>query len=364
MLACALIVLAACADPYADGVATAPAEPRVAAASATFAPPTPAPTPTPASETPTPPPTAAPIVATSTPTPADRATPTPSATPAVVATPTRVTTATATATPRAHGDPATPSLLDASRIVSVYGAPDVPAMGVLGAGAPEDAAAKAESLAREYTALDPSRPAIPAFHLIVAVAQPLPGADGTYLARLADTQVQQYVDIARAQHMLLFLDVQVGWSDPLTEVEALAPYLAEPFVHVALDPEFATRPLGEAPGQAIGVLSATQVNAVQAYLAQLVIDRGLPPKILIVHQFLERMLDHADAIGRYTGVSLVIDMDGFGAPALKLFKYDRYAEASYAEFPAIKLFYKWDDPLMSASDLLALPDPPRIVIYQ
>jgi hypothetical protein len=361
------VLLTACADPYASGVATVPAgavvrETTVAAAvdtrSATPVAPasTVSPTVSP-SATPLPAPTAAP---TALPTVA----PAPARPPAGVDTVAAPLDATPSVTPRAHGDPATPSLLDTSRVVSIYGVPGVPVMGLLGALDPEAAAAEVASLAREYAALDPARPVIPAFHLIVDVAQASPGADGTYLGRLSAEQVQTYIDVAREHQMLLFLDVQVGWSDPLTEVRRLAPYLAEPFVHVALDPEFATAAKREAPGLAIGMLTAEQVNAVQDYLGRLVRDEGLPPKILVVHQFLEAMLDSPERFARTPGVSLVIDMDGFGTPALKLFKYDRYALAPYAEYPGIKLFERWDTPLMTPSAVLALPDPPRLVIYQ
>jgi hypothetical protein len=57
-------------------------------------------------------------------------------------------------------------------------------------------------------------------------------------------------------------------------------------------------------------------------------------------------------------------MDGWGGRAAKLSNYDEYALASYSERPGIKLFYQWDEPLMSPEELLALPTPPAFVIYQ
>ena len=102
---------------------------------------------------------------------------------------------------------------------------------------------------------------VPAFHLITAVAQRDPQADGSYLRRLDDPGIAAYVE-ASHEHGLLFLDIQVGWSNPLAEVQLLAPFLAEPFVHLAFDPEFATASLGVAPGQLFGRLEAEQVNAV------------------------------------------------------------------------------------------------------
>jgi hypothetical protein len=366
-----ILVVAACADPYAGGAVRSPDAPPVVGVRlgprATGTPavdPTSAPTavttpdPTPAA-TPPPDPTASPTPP-SDPTP----TATPTADPPPVATATPPPVPVPVVAPLPAGAPASPSLLDHTRIVSVYGAPNVPAMGLLGSYTPEGAAEEAVRLAQQYAPPAGTLPVLPAFHLVTGVAQPLPGADGDYLAFLPPAQIESYVRTAREHGMLLFLDVQVGWGDPLAEVRALAPYLAEPFVHVALDPEFATGPKGEAPGQAIGVLSSAQVNAVQAYLAGLVQAEGLPPKILVVHQFLERMLTTPQDFARYPGVSLVIDMDGFGAPDLKLSKYDKFALAPYAEYPGLKLFMRWDVPLMTPKDVLALPDPPRIVIYQ
>ena len=51
-------------------------------------------------------------------------------------------------------------------------------------------------------------------------------------------------------------------------------------------------------------------------------------------------------------------------PLVKLDGYMQYALASYAQRPAIKLFWEWDEPLLTIEQLLALPRIPDIVIYQ
>ena len=205
---------------------------------------------------------------------------------------------------------------------------------------------------------------VPALHLIVAVAQPSPRKEGSYLYRMPPGLLQTYIELARERGMLLFLDVQLGWADPLTEVRRLAGALAEPFVHLALDPEFATRASGFAPGLIIGRLEAADVNAGQAYLAALVRARGLPPKLLVLHQFVEPMLVDPERYDAFREVELTIDMDGYGTVGGKLHNYQSFALAPYAERAGIKLLYDWDEPLLPPERIQALDRPPDLVIYQ
>ena len=259
---------------------------------------------------------------------------------------------------------AQPSLFEGAQIVSFYGYPGIPVMGALGVYPPERVADEVVRVAAEYDALNGERGVVPALHLIVAVAQPRPGSDGSYLSRIPDDLLATYVELARQRGLLLFLDVQVGWADPLNEVQRLEHALAEPFVHLALDPEFATAAQRARPGTAIGSLGAADVNAVQRYLAGLVADRALPPKILVLHQFLDRMLTDTDRYEASDAVDVIIDMDGYGPAHVKLTKYEWYALAPYAERAAIKLFYDWDAPLLTPERVQALERPPDLVIYQ
>ncbi|MBT5774365.1 MAG: hypothetical protein HOH95_08310, partial [Dehalococcoidia bacterium] len=250
------------------------------------------------------------------------------------------------------------------QVVSFYGYPGIPAMGALGRYTPAGAIAAASIEAARYDALNGDINVVPAVQPIVAVAQRYPGADGTYLGRMSHERIAEYVEAAREAGALVILDIQVGWADPVGELRRLEPYLLEPFVHIALDPEFATRTLGVAPGQRIGSLHADQINAAQQYLATLVRKHGLPPKALIIHQFLERMIREPERIETYDEIDLTIDMDGFGAKAIKLVHYRWYALADYAERPAIKLFYAWDTPPMSPAEIQAFEVPPALIIYQ
>jgi hypothetical protein len=163
--------------------------------------------------------------------------------------------------------------------------------------------------------------------------------------------------------MLLFLDLQIGRSTVEDEIEKVLPYLRDPRVHLALDPEFAVDGK-HAPGDVIGSLSAEDIDAAQSMLQELVVDNRLPPKILMVHQFLDGMVRGGESINHYQGVDLIIDMDGFGPAAVKRATYEEYATKTYAAHAAIKLFLDHDPDLMSEQDVLLLNPPPAVVIYQ
>ena len=256
------------------------------------------------------------------------------------------------------------SLLERAQVVSFYGHPGAPAMGVLGRGDPARVADEIAAWAAAYDRLNGTREVIAAFHLITGVAQAHQTPDGTWLGRLSAAGIAEYVEVARERGMLVFLDNQIGWSDPLAEVKLLEPFLREPFVHVALDPEFATKRQGVRPGLAIGSVTAGQVNEVQRYLAALVREEGLPPKILMVHQFTPGMLRDRGAVEDVDGVDLSIDMDGFGGMAVKLAGYDTYSLREPSEWPALKLFFKFDTPVMTPEQIQGLDRAPDLIIYQ
>lgn len=278
--------------------------------------------------------------------------------------------------------PLPPSVFEEAQVVSFYGYPGIPVMGELGIHSPREAIDRVARVAAEYDALNGERRVLPALHLIVAVAQRDPGADGRYLVRMERPLLDAYVEAARDRGALLFVDVQIGWSDPLTEVQWLEDALREPFVHLALDPEFATASRGAAPGGVIGSLGAADVNAVQRYLAGLVREHRLPPKIVVLHQFLPSMLTGTGDWEDWAEVELTVDMDGFGGQYAKLTKYDLFALSDYSERPAIKLFYHWDAPVLTPAQLqglarvpqgphasyrgdeVRLTHPPDLVIYQ
>jgi hypothetical protein len=159
------------------------------------------------------------------------------------------------------------------------------------------------------------------------------------------------------------LDLQIGHSSALAETRKVLPFLAEPDVHLALDPEFALAGVAK-PGEAIGSLDASDINAVQWLLAEFVRERGLPPKMLVVHQFEASMISNPAAIRRYRGVDLAIDMDGYGPADIKEAKYRRYSAAPHVPFGGIKIFLRHDPDPMNEERILEITPRPAFILYQ
>jgi hypothetical protein len=236
-------------------------------------------------------------------------------------------------------------------------------MGILGEYSKEDLLSKLQEEQAAYEAADPSRPVMLAFELIATVAQPYPAEDDTYLTTTGDDLIQEYLDFATENNMILILDVQIGLSTVKAEIDKVEKWLLYPNVHLALDPEFAMAE-GEIPGTTIGGIDASDVTYAQERLAQLAADNDLPPKMLIVHQFHEEMIRNSESLAPVDGVQLVIDFDGFGDPSNKVAGYNLFLQDRPIQFAGIKLFYKQDDPLMSPQDVVALSPPPDFVVYQ
>jgi hypothetical protein len=255
------------------------------------------------------------------------------------------------------------SILPAHRIVAFYGNPYSKRMGVLGALPRDSMFALLRTTAAEWAAADSTEPVRPALHLIATVAQGLPGRDGMHRLRMPDSLIDQVAGWAEANHWLLFLDVQVGQSTVEKELPRLLPYLARPYVHLALDPEFSMKD-GSAPGTRIGTMDAADVNYAVAMLEGLVDSLKLPPKVLVVHRFTQRMLTNSDRITVDPRVQVVIDMDGFGGRPLKRSVYRDFVVKEPVQFTGFKLFYRNDQPLMTPDEVLSLSPVPVYIQYQ
>ncbi|MEO6398461.1 MAG: hypothetical protein ABIP13_08335, partial [Tepidiformaceae bacterium] len=202
------------------------------------------------------------------------------------------------------------SVLHNCQVIAYYGVPGVPGLGALGQfGSPEAMIALLEAQVSAYDAVNGGRGAVGALHLIAAVAQASAGSDGDYLERLVPYLIEQYITLAEIHDMLVILDLQIGWSSVEAEVTAVLPYLANPRVHLALDPEW-TMPAGVRPGVEIGSMDASAINAAQSMLHDLVVGKRLPDKLLIVHQFTPGMISNKASIAEVAGVDLTIDIDG------------------------------------------------------
>ena len=258
-------------------------------------------------------------------------------------------------------------LLPANRILTYYGFPTNPFMGILGEyGVNDDLDGLRDALlaqAAEYDAADPSTPVQIGFEVIASVAQEDAGSDGMFLVYTDPELIQQYVDYTAANGMILFLDYQFGMHPVQDELDAFAPWLEYEHVHLALDPEFKMLP-GEQPGVDLGSIDAADVIIAQETLVAGCAALGLPPKVLVIHQFYYTMIQNKEQLAPLPGVQLVIDMDGHGDPDLKRESYAVVIAQEPIEFHGVKLFYPLDEPLMTAQEVVDLEPSPHWVCYQ
>lgn len=255
------------------------------------------------------------------------------------------------------------ALLPNYRILSFYGFPGEPNMGVLGQYDMQALLEKLQAQAEQYQAID-NRPYRLAFEVIASVAQQWAGEDGDYLAYIGEEQLQEYIDFTAANDLLLILDVQFGHRTVQQELAAMEPYLKYPNVHLALDPEFSVGD-GQVPGEVIGSIDAADVAFAQQELARIASENGLPPKLLIVHQFTDSSITNREEIQQVPGVQFVLEVDGFGTPDEKRGTFAWLTESEHFDFHGFKLWYNGqDDPIMSPEDVLGLTPQPDLIIYQ
>ncbi len=260
------------------------------------------------------------------------------------------------------------ALLPFNRILAYYGNFYSKGMGILGEYPADEMLSRLKAEVARWQAADPETPVIPAIHYIATTAQGEPGKEGKYLLRMPDRQVDHALALAEQAGGVVFLDLQIGQSDIRKEIPLLEKYLAMPQVHLALDPEFAMYG-GHAPGRVIGTMDAADVNWAAEYLAKLVREHNLPPKVLVVHRFTQGMLTGSSRIAPLPEVQVVIDMDGWGEPAKKQHTYHSIVAAEPVQFTGFKIFYKNDlrppsTRLMTPEEVLGLTPAPIYIQYQ
>ncbi len=264
--------------------------------------------------------------------------------------------------------PLSGAILPHKRIVAFYGNLYSARMGILGELPPEQMLAKLDEEVANWNAADPSTKAIPALHYIAVTAQGSAGRDGKYRSRMPFSQIDSVLRIAQKRDALVFLDIQVGFSTIEAELPRLDTFLRMPHVHLGIDPEFSMKD-SLPPGKRIGHFTAEDINFASAHLAELVRTHNLPPKVLVIHRFTQGMVKNYDQIQLRPEVQLVIDMDGWGAPALKKHTYYSYVFREPIQFTGFKFFYKNDlirspNRLMTIAEVLALTPIPIYIQYQ
>ncbi len=162
--------------------------------------------------------------------------------------------------------------------------------------------------------------------------------------------------------------MQVALSNLEYELPMLEKYLSMPQVHLGIDPEFSMKG-GERPGTVIGTFDAADINYAAEYLASLVKAHDLPPKILVVHRFTQKMITNYKQIKPLPEVQIVIDMDGWGSQAKKKGTYNYIVAPEPVQFTGLKLFYHTDlkppsTGLLTKQEVLELTPAPIYIQYQ
>jgi hypothetical protein len=251
-------------------------------------------------------------------------------------------------------------IFPAFRVVAHYGNSATGALGILGETPPEQAAARVEAAAAPFA--QPGRPVLPAFELIVSVAQASPGPDGDHSAPTDVAMVRRWLDAAREARMLLVLDVQPGLTPFPQEVRRYEELLREPDVGLALDSEWRMPP-GGVPGKKIGTVDAAEINEVSTWLATIVKEGNLPEKLFVLHQFTFGMITNRPAVVDQPGLATVFHIDGFGGRQIKLQKYQAL-QATPPFANGLKLFHDEDTNMFAPPDVLAMTPAPDLITYQ
>jgi hypothetical protein len=246
------------------------------------------------------------------------------------------------------------------RVVAYYGTAGTGALGVLGQGAPEEAAEAIDKAAQGFAT--PDRKVQPAMEFIATVADSYPGPDGGYSHQAAKAKVQQYLDVARKHHQLFLLDIQPGRRDFMSAVKPWRDLLSQPDVGLALDAEWRMDP-GDVPGTVIGHVGAPEVNQVLDWVADLTKTADLPQKVVVLHMFRASMVTDLQTVADHPELALVQHLDGFGDVNTKMDIYHAIANPQKFHM-GFKLFYKQDQPLLGPPDVLAMKPQPEFISYQ
>ncbi|MDO5731940.1 hypothetical protein [Corynebacterium sphenisci] len=255
-------------------------------------------------------------------------------------------------------------LLPGRRMVAVYGHPGVPAMGVMGEETPAEAVKDAKTRAAAF-AEHVEEPVVPMFEIIASVAQPVPGEDGTFSVPAPVSELEPYVDAITEAGGYAVLDLQPGNARFLDQAKFYEDLLARPNVGLALDAEWKMEP-GQVPATEVGHVEAEEVNEVADWLASFTRERGLPQKMLMLHQFqLQMIRDREEVRTDHPELALVLHADGHGTPGQKFDTWNVMKQDLQPEiFLAWKNFIDEDQPMFDPAQTAAIEPTPWVVTYQ
>jgi hypothetical protein len=245
-------------------------------------------------------------------------------------------------------------------LVAYYGTAGTGALGVLGEAGPNRIFPRLMRAAAPFAR--GGRQVQPVFELIVTIAHAHPTKTGTYSSNISRAQVQRYLDAAHRHGALVVLDLQPGRADFLDVARSWRWALKDPWVGLALDPEWRMGPTG-VPGRRIGSVSAGEVNRVSAWLDRLTARHALPEKLFVIHQFRTDMVRHVERIRDRDTLALVQHVDGFGTPEQKLATFHHVVRPGQFNL-GFKLFYDEDVPRMRPARVLDIRPRVDFVSFQ
>lgn len=260
------------------------------------------------------------------------------------------------------------ALLPFNRIIAYYGNLYSKKMGVLGEYPEDEMLQRLDVEVKKWQEADPETPVVPALHYIAVVAQGSAGEDGKYRARMPDSEIDKVLKIAERINAIVFLDIQVGFSTIQAELPRLEKYFKLPNVHLGIDPEFSMKGTIR-PGKVVGTYDAVDINFAAEFLAKIVKENNLTPKVLVVHRYTEKMVTNYKLIKPLPEVQIVMHMDGWGGKAKKKNTYEQFVYKQPVQFTGFKLFYKNDifdegTVLFAPHELLKLRPIPSYIQYQ
>ena len=293
---------------------------------------------------------------------------------------------TPTASPSPRFDPDAGAALPQNRVVAFYA---VPGAAVTGPAheLTEAMLARLKQQAAVYQQLDPAHPVLAGIDLVVSVPDRRPGPAGTYSHHVDAATIDRYVEFCRTNNLLLYLDLNFGWSDPLAELNSFRQYLKLPFVHVAVDPEWMFPRHNGVPGINLSNVRAADLNPLISAVAQMPEEYKVPRKMFMIHQYRPDGDDLADPYNPGTAiiadkrnlindsrVDVVIHVDSVGGwPGdieVKTGQYTKWVGQGMQRFQnfrygGFKIFYQLEskNKLMTAEQVMALQPAPMVITY-
>ncbi|WP_298806293.1 hypothetical protein [uncultured Pseudokineococcus sp.] len=249
-------------------------------------------------------------------------------------------------------------------MIALYGSPGTPSLGVMGEQDVDAAVERAKEVAAEYDDLVED-PVVPTFEIITTVASASAGQDGDYSQELDPEVIRPWIEAAADAGVYVVLDLQPGRTDFLTQAQRYEDLLTHPGVGLALDPEWRLEP-DQRHLRQVGQVGVDEVNAVGDWLAELVREDDLPPKVFLLHQFQTRMIvDRQRLDMSHDELVPLVHADGHGTPGQKLDTYRALqTDAPEGMRWGWKNFYDEDTPTMTPAETMAVEPMPDFVSYQ